>query len=83
MRVLMVLTSHDQLGNTGRKTEGFRELVEDCLWGICPDEGRRRFIVGFDVAGDLGFELGHGPEDAASDFSTGDGREDAFDRVQP
>ncbi len=36
-----------------------------------------------DVAGNLGFELGHGFEDAAPDFSAGGGREEAFDGVQP
>lgn len=36
-----------------------------------------------DIAGDLGFELGHGFEHAATDFSAGDGREKPLDGVQP
>lgn len=34
------------------------------------------------IRSDLGFKLDHGLEDAAADFSAGDGREEAFDSVQ-
>jgi hypothetical protein len=33
MKILMVLTSHDQLGNTGRKTGFWLELGEFCHRG--------------------------------------------------
>jgi len=61
----------------------FRELAEDGLRGFRPDEGRRGLVVGFDVAGDLGFEFGDGSEDATADFPASDGREEALDGVQP
>ena len=36
-----------------------------------------------DIAADGVLEIGDGFEDAAMDFSAGDGREKSFDRVEP
>ena len=41
------------------------------------------FVVRLDVAVDGVFEVGDGFEDAASDFSARDRREESFDRVEP
>ena len=46
-------------------------------------KGSGRLVVGRDVAGDGVFEIGDGFEDAAPDFSPGDGREESLDGVEP
>ena len=39
--------------------------------------------MGLDISADGPFEIGDGFEDAASDFSAGDGREESFDGIEP
>lgn len=39
--------------------------------------------MGLDISADGPFEIGDGFEDAAADFSAGDGREESFDGIEP
>ena len=70
-------------------TDSFRryreavKLFEDLVCGFCPDKRLGAAIVIGDVAPDGVFQFGNGFENPAPDASSRDGREEAFDGVQP